>query len=279
MSTEQAQKEIDLTAFSTVKTGSKYTNTFKTYVTENGEVISPFHDIQLKNSDGTYNCVNEIPRFENAKFEISKEDEFNPIKQDIKKGNVRFIKNVFPTKGYPGNYGAFPRTFEEPTVKDKHCDAKGDNDPLDCVDISNVTKHVGTVYKAKVLGCLAMLDDGEADWKVIVIDAADENAEKFNDLNDVKEHCPGFLENLYKWFKDCKKPENTFALGGKYQDAAFSKMIIEEAHEKYLLFEKRGGDGKISMKSKIKNDTFDKSVLKPETDAQQPDHINHLFYF
>ena len=33
----------------------------------------------------------------------------NPIKQDIKKGKVRFVKNSFPYKGYIWNYGALPQ--------------------------------------------------------------------------------------------------------------------------------------------------------------------------
>lgn len=41
--------------------------------------------------------------------QISKEDFLNPIKQDVKKGKLRFVRNCFPHKGYLWNYGAFPR--------------------------------------------------------------------------------------------------------------------------------------------------------------------------
>ena len=33
----------------------------------------------------------------------------NPIKQDVKKGKVRFVKNCFPHHGYIWNYGALPQ--------------------------------------------------------------------------------------------------------------------------------------------------------------------------
>ncbi len=33
-------------------------------------------------------------------MEISKEEPFNPIKQDIKKGKLRFVRNCFPHHGY-----------------------------------------------------------------------------------------------------------------------------------------------------------------------------------
>lgn len=53
--------------------------------------------------------VNEIPRFSNAKCEIATGEYMNPIKQDVKKGALRFVKNVFPLHGYMWNYGALPQ--------------------------------------------------------------------------------------------------------------------------------------------------------------------------
>ena len=41
--------------------------------------------------------------------QISKEETLNPIKQDIKKGKLRYVRNCFPHKGYLWNYGAFPQ--------------------------------------------------------------------------------------------------------------------------------------------------------------------------
>ena len=50
--------------------------------------MSPFHDIPLFKDEakGVYNMVCEIPRWTNAKMEISTKDKMNPIKQDVKKG-------------------------------------------------------------------------------------------------------------------------------------------------------------------------------------------------
>ena len=42
-------------------------------------------------------------------LQISKEETLNPIKQDTKKGKLRFVRNCFPHKGYLWNYGAFPQ--------------------------------------------------------------------------------------------------------------------------------------------------------------------------
>lgn len=61
--------------------------------------------------------VVEIPRWSNAKLEIATGEEFNPIKQDVKKGKVRFVRNCFPYKGYIWNYGALPQVRLKPSKK------------------------------------------------------------------------------------------------------------------------------------------------------------------
>jgi Inorganic pyrophosphatase len=41
---------------------------------------------------------------------------------------------------------------------------QGDNDPTDVIDISSRTLPQG-VYRGKLLGAYALIDDGELDWK------------------------------------------------------------------------------------------------------------------
>ena len=43
---------------------------------------------------------------------------------------------------------------------------QGDNDPVDVVEIGSEALVCGGVYKVKPLAVLAMIDDGELDWKV-----------------------------------------------------------------------------------------------------------------
>ncbi|VEL20116.1 unnamed protein product [Protopolystoma xenopodis] len=127
----------------------------------------------------------EIPRWTNAKMEICKEEYLNPIKQDIKKGQLRYVDNVFPHKGYMWNYGALPQTWEDPNHFDKDTNAKGDNDPIDVCEIGSLIFERGSVVPVKILGILAMIDEGvlflskilfylgETDWKLIAIHAND----------------------------------------------------------------------------------------------------------
>lgn len=163
--------------------------------------------------------VVEVPRWTNAKMEISKEEPFNPIKQDIKRGKLRFVRNCFPHHGYIWNYGAFPqvslihssfltstklagcKTWEDPTMIHPETKAKGDNDPLDVCEIGEQVGYVGQVKQVKVLGIMALLDEGETDWKVIVVDIQDPLASKLNDIEDVERHLPGLIRATNEWFR------------------------------------------------------------------------------
>ena len=77
----------------------------------------------------------------------------------------------------------------------------GDNDPVDCCEIGHRVARRGDVLSVKVLGTLAMIDDGEADWKMIVIDTEDPLAGELNNLEDVERVMPGFLAATREWFR------------------------------------------------------------------------------
>ena len=53
----------------------------------------------------------------------------------------------------------------------------------------------------KVLGDIELIDQGELDHKIIVIDAADPMAAKLNSAADLKTVMPGVLEKLVEWLK------------------------------------------------------------------------------
>lgn len=122
--------------YSTRTVGSLYTKDFKVYLGKDsvrssfktridlgvlledgkGNAMSFFHDVPLYAQEGEKNILNmvvEIPRWTNAKLEISKEEMLNPIHQDVSKGKVRFVKNVFPFYGYIWNVSTnFPTALQ-----------------------------------------------------------------------------------------------------------------------------------------------------------------------
>ncbi|XP_055240649.1 inorganic pyrophosphatase 2, mitochondrial isoform X2 [Gorilla gorilla gorilla] len=200
-----------------------------------GHYISPFHDIPLKvNSkeengipmkkarndeyENLFNMIVEIPRWTNAKMEIATKEPMNPIKQYVKDGKLRYVANIFPYKGYIWNYGTLPQI-------------------LSC----------GEVIHVKILGILALIDEGETDWKLIAINVNDPEASKFHDIDDVKKFKPGYLEATLNWFRLYKvpdgKPENQFAFNGEFKNKAFALEVIKSTHQcwKALLMKKCNG--------------------------------------
>lgn len=196
-----------------------------------GKKVSPWHDIPLQAGDGLLNFVVEIPKESSAKMEVATEEPHTPIKQDTKKGKLRF---------YPyninWNYGLLPQTWEDPSHSNAEVEgAFGDNDPVDVVEIGERRAETGEVLKVKPLAVLAMLDEGELDWKIVAISAEDPKASLLNDADDVEKHFPGTLTAIRDWFRDYKipdgKPANKFGLGNKAAGKDYALKVIAETNK------------------------------------------------
>jgi inorganic pyrophosphatase len=159
----------------------------------------------------------------------------NPIKQDVKKNKLRFVRNCFPHHGYIWNYGAFPQTWEDPNLVNVDTKAKGDKDPLDVCEIGEAVGYTGQIKQVKVLGVMALLDEGETDWKVIAIDVNDPLASKLHDIEDVERHLPGLIRATNEWFRIYKipdgKPENHFAFSGEAKNKKYAMEVVHETHD------------------------------------------------
>jgi len=222
---------------------------FRIFFNEDGKPVSPWHGVPLRNADGTCNFICEIPKETKAKMEVATDEPLTPIKQDTKKGKLR---------DYPyninWNYGMLPQTWEDPGHEHPEMKVMGDNDPVDVVEIGSAALEMGSVTPVKPVGVYAMIDDGELDWKVIAISAADPKAAEINDVADVEKHFPGELEKIRVWFRDYKtpdgKPQNKFGLDDKCMDKAYTMAVIEETAEFYnkLVSGERENDKGLSLK-------------------------------
>jgi inorganic pyrophosphatase len=221
--------EIDLEEAGEFGT-TDYSMTFK----KGGEVVSPWHDMPLELEGGLFNMLTEIPKMTFKKMEVDTKAAGNPIKQDEKKGKARLYHGpIF------WNYGCLPQTWEDPNHKGDADvgGAFGDDDPVDVVEIGAASLEMGSFTPVKVLGCLSMIDDGELDWKVIAINAADEHAAELNDVDDIEKFYPGTVSGIREWFRWYKtpdgKPVNGFGHGERALNAAETKAIIAETNGFY----------------------------------------------
>ena len=155
-----------ITSFNLIETGRKYSEDqeYKVYLSKtNDDPISAWHDIPLfteeDRTNTSYNMVVEIPRFTQAKFEISRDKMLNPIVHDKEDSGNRYLPNVFPWHGHVCNYGAFPQTWENPFHLDPWTGLNGDKDPIDVCEIGHKIHERGAVIQVKVLGVFAMIDE------------------------------------------------------------------------------------------------------------------------
>ena len=244
-----ARSRVLAAAYGVDKRGDFPSLEFRCFVKdESNAVVSAWHGIPLKNADGTYNFLCEIPKETKAKMEVATDEKTTPIKQDVKKGKLR---------DYPyninWNYGMLPQTWEDPKHEHPTMKVSGDNDPVDVVEIGSAALAMGSVTKVKPVGIYAMIDDGELDWKVIAISVNDPKAAQINDVADVEKHFPGELEKIRVWFRDYKtpdgKPQNKFGLDDKCMPKAYTLEVIEETHGFYkdLVSGKRANDEGLAL--------------------------------
>ncbi|ETB59234.1 hypothetical protein, variant 2 [Plasmodium yoelii 17X] len=202
--------------------------------------ISPWHDIDLMNSDGTYNMIVEIPKYNYIKLEIKLTEKYNVIKQDTKKGKLRYYHNSIYW-----NYGALPRTYEYPKhiyrckgSDDQQIFFTGDDDPLDVIDIGSNSLKMGQIAPVKILGAFTLIDEGQLDWKIIAINKYDENYSNINNLEDIEKYYPHTLNLMIEWFRSYKMADSKKLniISKKLYNKKDSENLIKKVHDYYLEF-------------------------------------------
>ncbi|XWS62514.1 hypothetical protein CRYUN_Cryun06bG0017700 [Craigia yunnanensis] len=159
---------------------------------------------------------------------------------------LRYPKNQVQKWSYNinWNYGLLPQTWEDPSFANSEVErAFGDNDPVDVVEIGESRRKIGDILKVKPLAALAMIDEGELDWKIVAISLDDPRASLVNDVDDVEKHFPGTLTAIRDWFRDYKipdgKPANKFGLGNKAANKDYALKVITETNESWAKLVKR----------------------------------------
>lgn len=228
----QARRAYSVPAeVSTEVRGQHQTRNFRRYfVNKDGHQVSPWHDLPLRaDMAGEYWMVTEIPRMTRSKMELATDEPWNPIAQDVKSGALReYHGPIF------WNYGFLPQTWEDPFSEHPVLHVRGDNDPLDVVEVGSRTHEQGEVVRVRVLGGLAMIDGGELDWKIIVLSCDDPLAAHVQDIDDLQAKAPGVVSGIREWFRWYKAPDgkslNSFGFGEAplARDAAIE--IIEETN-------------------------------------------------
>ena len=181
-----------------------------------------------------------MPRGTTHKLEVQKSLPGNPIVQDVRADG----KPRHHTYGVPFfNYGMLPRTWAAPAPHKRSANrarrllaAGGDNDPVDVIELSGRPCRVGEVRAVKVLGGFELIDQGEADYKVLAIDLGSAHAAALASAAELERVMPGTLERLAQWLIHYKtadgKPPNTLR-SRRPSGPAVAARVIHDGHENW----------------------------------------------
>lgn len=187
--------------------------------------------------------VNEMPMGTLKKYEVQPGVPYNVIEEDVK-GSKKLAKFGKPV---PFNYGCFPQTYRDPNKPDKLYGAPGDDDPLDVIDLNDQPTEVGTIVECRPVGAVCLIDEGQADWKVLVVNVDVKNPlSSARSVADVERIAPGRMQAVWDWLHDLKSAggKGDATLHRKIHDTSCALELIAEDYESWQeLVCSAGADG------------------------------------
>jgi len=175
-------------------------------------MFNPWHEVAAgAEAPEIVTGIIEIPKGSRAKYELDKET-----------GMLKLDRVIYSAMYYPANYGFIPQTYCE------------DHDPLDILVLTQVTLHPLCLVAAKPIGVMRMLDQGEADDKIIAVAAHDISVSHYTDITDLPEH---FLREVRNFFEEYKKLEKKEVLVEQFFGKVEAQEIIAQALVDYQLLQ------------------------------------------
>jgi inorganic pyrophosphatase len=174
-------------------------------------VAHPWHDIDVgPGAPQVFNCVIEISKGSKVKYELDK-----------KSGLIKVDRVLYSSVVYPHNYGFVPRTLCE------------DNDPIDVLVLMQEPVLPGAFLRARAIGLMPMIDQGEKDDKVIAVCADDP---EFRHYTDIKQLPPHRLKEIQRFFEDYKKNENKQVAVNDFLGAEEAVKAVKHSMDLYCGF-------------------------------------------
>jgi inorganic pyrophosphatase len=166
---------------------------------------------KLSSGDKAPEVVNVL--IENQRGQIGNKYEFD------KEFGVIMLDRVNNTElAYPADYGFIPKTLCE------------DGDPLDALLVINHSVALGVVVPSRPIGVFYMIDDGEADEKLLCVAADDVSMKHITTVDDLGDEFKRRVEHFFTHYKDWKNGWKGVAFEHKgWGDVSEAKKVVEQS--------------------------------------------------
>ena len=142
----------------------------------------------------------EIPMGTKNKFEIDK-----------KSGKIKLDRVLYSSLTYPGEYGFIENTLSS------------DGDALDILILSYFPTFPGCIVDARIIGYLDVIDNGDADQKVIAVLDKDPRFEHIKEIEDISDHQ---LIEIKDFFKNYKTLQNIKVEAREFHSRSEAEQLI-----------------------------------------------------
>lgn len=184
----------------------------------------PWHGLELgPKPPYVVHAFIEITPFDFVKYEVDKKTGFLRVDRPHRTSSLP-----------PTLYGFIPQTYCGDRVRDLMPGAgAGDHDPLDiCIISSRRIDHNEIILNARVVGGLPMVDNGEADDKIIAVLDNDDIWEPVRDVSDLPDSLVDRLRHYFQTYKTLPGEEEKVQVGRPYGREHAAK-VIEAASADY----------------------------------------------
>lgn len=175
----------------------------------------------------------EPPRIVHAYIEITP---FDLVKYELDKktGYLRVDRPQRTSSQPPALYGFIPRTYCGERVQQLSAGStQGDGDPLDiCVISERPIERSDLILNARVVGGLQMIDNKEADDKIIAVLANDNLYGDVVSVHDLPQVLVERLQHYFSTYKLVPGMDHKVTIDEVY-DADFANKVVKAAMEDY----------------------------------------------
>lgn len=178
-----------------------------------------WHDLPVgEEAPDAFNAVIEISQGSKVKYELDKQS-----------GLMRVDRVLYSSVIYPANYGFIPQTYGD------------DDDPLDVLVLMQEPVMPMAFLRARPIGVMKMVDQGQDDDKVICVHLDDPAFNTYYHVWEIPDH---WLREVKRFFEDYKTLEEKKVNVEDFLGPDVARQVVAKAITRYreVILPKRRGN-------------------------------------